>query len=234
MMSMQANGLQAAYATKPKRYFGGVREDYLCGLRRYGCRRVLEIGCGVGDLGAQALSGGDCEFYAGIELFDEAAGKAETRLSQVVGGDVESVSLPWKEKTFDALIMSEVLEHLRDPGDVLRRLRPLLVDGGRVFASSPNAAHHSVIRMLWRGEWNAADYGIMDRTHLRWFTPASYQEMFERAGFGVDRLESISELTLKQRLLCAALLGRRNHLFWGQINLQGHAPQDHGLAEPLT
>jgi 2-polyprenyl-3-methyl-5-hydroxy-6-metoxy-1,4-benzoquinol methylase len=100
-----------------------------------------------------ALASGKCQAYCGVELFDRAAAIASQTLTQVVVGDVEKVELPWKPTSFDALIMSEVLEHLVDPWAALRRLRPLLKPGAMVFASSPNASHYEVILMLLRGDW---------------------------------------------------------------------------------
>ena len=77
--------------------------------------------------------------------------------------------------------------------------------------------------MLLRGRWDLADKGVMDRTHLRWFTPRSFARMFEETGYAVDRLAPLSPLGAKARVLSALLGGRFEHLFWYQINLHGHA-----------
>jgi SAM-dependent methyltransferase len=101
-------------------------------------------------------------------------------------GDIEVIDLPWSPATFDALIMSEVLEHLRDPWETLRKLQPLLKPGGRVFASSPNVANQRILRMLIDGRWRLDDSGPMDATHLQWFTPSTYAAMFATCSFVVD------------------------------------------------
>ena len=75
--------------------------------------------------------------------------------------------------------------------------------------------------MLWRGEWDLDDVGVMDRTHLRWFTPKTYRMLFEATGFEVEEVKSISPLTRKQRIVSALMLGRREYLFWSQICLRG-------------
>ena len=114
-------------------------------------------------------------------------------------GDVEQVELPWPAESFDALILSEVLEHLRDPWAVLERLRPLLRPGALVFASTPNVAHREIIVMLLRGRWELRSYGPLDATHLRWFTPSSLRRAFEEAGFVVDSVGPLGALGPGQR-----------------------------------
>jgi SAM-dependent methyltransferase len=125
--------------------------------------------------------------------------------------------LPWAERTFDVLVMSEVLEHLVDPWAALRKLRPLLKPGARVFASSPNAGHHSVIRMLLAGRWDLDDAGVMDRTHLRWFTPGAYRAMFESAGYEVVLVRPLRRLGMKGRMISTLSAGRAEHLLHRQI-----------------
>src|SRR4030095_8026712 len=104
----------------------------------------------------------------------------------------------------------------------LRRLVRLLRSRGRVFASSPNVSHHSVIRQLLRGRWQLEDSGIMDRTHLRWFTPSTFRALFEDAGIIVDHVGPVVPPTAKARLINAVTGGALAHLFIMQINLHGH------------
>jgi SAM-dependent methyltransferase len=184
--------------------------------------RVLEIGCGNGDTGAYALAERKCAVFCGVELCERAALLARRQITEVLIGDVERMDLPWPEESFDAMIISEVLEHLVDPWAALRKLALLLRPGATIFASSPNVAHHSVIRMLLHGRWDLADKGIMDRTHLRWFTFQSYRAMFESAGFVVDRVGPLAPLGPKGRLINALTFGRYTHLFAQQVNLKAH------------
>lgn len=210
----------ATYANKTESYFGGERTDYINALPPNA--RVLEIGCGSGATGALALSSGRAASYHGVELNPEAAAIAASKLTNVVVGDVEEMEFPWPPASFDALILSEVLEHLRDPWRTLARLLPSLKPGGGVFASSPNVAHHHIIRMLVAGDFRLENEGPMDATHLRWFTPSSYADLFTESGFVVDDVRPVSSLTAKQRWV--AKLTRKPHLFWYQIDLRGHAP----------
>jgi SAM-dependent methyltransferase len=213
-------GMPTRYAQKEATYFEGERADYVAVLPPDA--KVLEIGCGSGATGALALSAGRATRYCGVELEPSAAANAAAKLTDVIVGDVEVIDLPWPPGSFDALILSEVLEHLRDPWAALRKLRPFLKPGAVVFASSPNVAYHRIIRMLIAGDWRLESDGPMDATHLRWFTPSSYATMFRACGFVVDAVQPLSPLTAKQRV--AAALTRKSHLFWVQINLRGHVP----------
>lgn len=208
-----------AYRDKPPDYFSNARSDYV--RRLPPGARVLEVGCGSGGTGAMALAHGAAS-YSGIEISPAAATEAAGLLTEVVVGDVETMDLPWRDDSFDVLIMSEVLEHLRDPWSVLVRLRPLLTPGGRVLASSPNVAHHRILRMQLRGDWPLESSGPMDCTHLRWFTPKSYAEMFTVCGYTVDSVGPVGGLTPKQKL--ASRFTRKPHLFYYQIDLEAHRP----------
>lgn len=217
-----AAGGSKAYDAKSDQYFSGARRDYIDALPVNPQAAILEIGCGEGNTGALALAQGKCGKYCGVELCEGPAANARKRISDVVVGDVERLDLPWNDSAFDALIMSEVLEHLVDPWAVLRKLRPLLKSGAMVFASSPNISHYRIIRMLVSGRWDLADQGVMDRTHLRWFTPKTFREMFETCGFIVDRMGPLTPLTPRERMICASMGGWGEHLFTCQINLHGH------------
>jgi 2-polyprenyl-3-methyl-5-hydroxy-6-metoxy-1,4-benzoquinol methylase len=211
-----------AYSAKAAEYFANARADYVAELPPNPSAKILEIGCGEGGTGALALSEGKCGFYCGVEIFQNAAAKARERISQILVGDVEKLALPWTPETFDALILSEVLEHLTDPWTTLQRLHPLLKPGGLVFASSPNVSHYRVVAMLLRGEWNLADSGIMDRTHLRWFTPKTYRVLFESTGYRVDSVRELSLLTRKAQVVVRLSFGHLKHLFISQIDLRAH------------
>lgn len=211
-----------AYRGKSEQYFSGARIDYLSELPRDRTARVLEIGCGFGETGALALSSGKCASYSAVEICEDAAAKAKLKITEVVAGNIESVNLPWGEKCFDVLILSEVLEHLVDPWSVLRKIRPLMKPGARVFASSPNVSHFSVLRMLLRGDWTLGDSGLMDRTHLRWFTPRSYRELFESTGYRVDSVQELAPFGKKAKFINKVTFGRLRHLLTYQIDLRAH------------
>jgi SAM-dependent methyltransferase len=215
----------ASYDLKDASYFAMARDDYVAALPRNEDAAILEIGCSNGATGALALSQRKCGRYCGVELFEGPAAVARERLTEVVVGDVEVIALPWHDATFDALILSEVLEHLRDPWAALERLRPLLVPGARVFASTPNVAHRDVIAMLLRGRWELQSYGPFDATHLRWFTPSSLRGAFEGAGFVVDSVGPLGPLGRGSAVVDRLLRGHGRHLWHRQIDLRAHVPE---------
>lgn len=217
--------------TKPDAYFSGAREDWLKDLPKAPEKVFLELGCGSGGTGAYALDRGVCGRFVGIEIAPAAAEIAAQKIDEVLVGNVETMELPFEAECFDALLMSEVLEHLADPWAVLERLLRHVKPGGLVFASSPNVAHLSVVRQLIRGRWDLTDSGTMDRTHLRWFTPETYRQMFEKAGVEVTRLGPLNPLrSPKHRLFSTLTAGRYDHLFTYQINLTGRKADPQGAA----
>lgn len=212
--------LPARSGDKRADYFEGVRQDIVADLPSGRALAVLEIGCGAGATLALAKSRGKASRTVGLEIDPEVAAVARTNADQVIVGNVESIELPFAPETFDVVIMSEVLEHLIDPWRVLKRLHPLVKNGGLLYASSPNVAHTSTLRMLLRNRWDLTERGRMDWTHMRWFTPATYREMAEGAGFEVIWVRSIAPMTAKQKLVDALTLKRFSHLFVSQIFLK--------------
>ena len=136
-------------------------------------------------------------------------------------GDSAQIDLGPLAGKFDVLIISEVLEHLTDPWTTLERLVQCLKPGGAVFASSPNIAHWQVLKDLVLGRFVYADVGVMDKTHLRWFTPNSYREMFEGAGVEVLEVRALTSARWKARTLDTLTGGRFRHLFMAQIMITG-------------
>jgi 2-polyprenyl-3-methyl-5-hydroxy-6-metoxy-1,4-benzoquinol methylase len=213
--------LEAAYEGKATAYFSNARADFVRALPRDNTAAVLEIGCGTGATGALALARGRAGRYVGIELMESAGQQAREVLNEVHVGDVEHMEFDWQPASFDALILSEVLEHLIDPHALLRRLSAYVRPGGVVLASSPNISHWRVIRELAAGRFNLADQGVFDRTHMRWFTPATFAAMFNQAGFRVEHVGPVTPFAPRTEALSRWTNGRFDHLFITQISLQG-------------
>jgi 2-polyprenyl-3-methyl-5-hydroxy-6-metoxy-1,4-benzoquinol methylase len=209
--------LTAAYRDKPASYYANARHDYVAALPDNPEAVICEIGCGSGATGALALAAGKCRSYVGVEMFEPMARDAARTLTALHFGDVETIALPYGPSTFDVLICSEILEHLVDPEATLRRLSELLKPNALVFASSPNVSQWRVICELLTGRFDYADQGVMDRTHLRWFTPKTYREMFERCGFDVLDVGPIAMVPAFRRILKSL---NAEHLFGTQIDLR--------------
>jgi len=211
------------YDGKNDNYFEGARKDYVNELPDNPDAVILEVGCSNGNTGAFAIAKNKCKRYIGVEIHDEAAEKAKQKLSQVIIGNIEEMDLPLEENSIDALILSEVLEHLVDPWRVLIKLKRYLKPGAIVFASSPNVSHYRIIRMIIKGEWNLTDHGVMDRTHLRWFTPKSFADMFEDTGYKIVKVEALPPLRSSTKFKIALMLGRGKHLFYNQVSIKAIA-----------
>lgn len=187
-------------------YFSGVRSD-VADLVPQECVRILDVGCGYGGLGRSLRARGVAQVY-GVELNPDAA-------SHLVGvytghwiGDVEQVSLPANMEPFDCIVFADVLEHLRDPWDTLAKYLQRLKPGGYVVASIPNVRNIALLyNLIVRGQWRYEDSGLLDRTHLRFFTRKEIIELFSTMGLEVELVEENREhLSWKRRILAAPLM----------------------------
>ena len=176
-----------------------------------GANRVLDLGCAEGLLGLSLKQQGLAVEVVGIELFEQAAKVAEARLDRVICGDIEMLDwdgLELAKGSFDCILCGDVLEHLRDPWRVLAWLASLLKPEGRLIASLPNVRHWSVVfPLLLQGKWEYRGHGILDRTHLRFFTRKTAIQMFKDCGLRVVTCEGSRLLGKKDNLLNLAMLG---------------------------
>jgi SAM-dependent methyltransferase len=108
---------------------------------------------------------------------------------QVLAGDIETLELPFDLESFDVVLCGDVLEHLRDPERMLRRVRPLLRPDGRLVLTTPNVANWAIRLGLLFGRWRYTDRGILDRTHVHLFTLRTLHETLTRAGFRIVELD---------------------------------------------
>jgi SAM-dependent methyltransferase len=150
-------------------------------------QRIVEVGCGTGAFAHQYKKRNPgCE-YIGIELEPTRAEMAWTHCDRVVRGDIERMDDTSFGSLFpsDCWIFGDVLEHLYDPWTMLSRIRASLSPGGSVLACVPNAQHWSVQVLLNSGELRYQDAGLLDRTHIRWFTKTTLTELFRTTGFDI-------------------------------------------------
>ena len=146
--------------------------------------KILDVGCGSGQIGLHLKESRDKYIeVVGIEFVESVGNKAKENLDRVFVGNVEELTLPYPPGYFDCILYGDVLEHLVDPWKVLSTHSELLAANGCVVASIPNIAYFKVITMLKKGQWKYEDAGIMDKTHLRFFTYTSMLEMFYQSGY---------------------------------------------------
>lgn len=150
-------------------------------------KRVVEVGCSSGAL-AQAYAGinPDC-IYTGIEIDPDFAEVAKATCHEVICGDIEHFTDELFLQLFpsDCWIFGDTLEHLYDPWALLQRIKPHLAPTAEIIACIPNAQHWSIQVKLNCGLFRYEDQGLLDRTHIRWFTRTTILEMFEASGYKI-------------------------------------------------
>jgi 2-polyprenyl-3-methyl-5-hydroxy-6-metoxy-1,4-benzoquinol methylase len=183
-----------------------------------GARQVLDLGCGGGALGEALKRRQECH-VTGIETRAEPAAHAARRLDRVIEADCESLDLDacFHPGEFDCLVTADVLEHLRDPEAFLRRFRKFLAPNAFIVASIPNVRHAGVLQEAVRGYWTYQDEGILDRTHLRFFTRHEIETMLARLAFAVEEWRTVDDVALAEW----ERLGRPASPTFGALTVEG-------------
>lgn len=194
---------------KAPEYFHQVRSEMLPFIP-VRSRFVLEVGCGSAEFAALVKARSPDVTIWGIEPSPIAAAEAARRIDNVVTGDFESATHQLGDKRFDCIVFNDVLEHLVDPEETLRRCRSHLADGGVIVASIPNILYfYEMTKILLSEDWEYQDHGILDKTHLRFFTRKSIVRMFEAAGYKIDEIAGINAFAGKKYKIANFLtLGR--------------------------
>ena len=184
-------------------YFGFSRPEVQA-LVDPNSQTILDVGCASGIFGSQIKQKLDAEVW-GIELVEDVGEKAKEVIDKVFIGRVEDHIDQLPEKYFDSIIFSDVLEHLEDPYLILDLVKDKLSKNGEIIASIPNVRHWSVLKELLEGKWEYQDAGILDRTHLRFFTKSSIKKMFHNSGYKIDEIRAtqFGENSISPKLLSA-------------------------------
>ncbi len=202
------------------RYLAGAKHAIVARLPFDPTASVLEIGCGRGETGALAIAQNRVRRYVGVEMLPERAARAQEELSEVIVGDVEAIELEFLPAEFDALVLSDVVQQLREPAALLRRLHRFVRPGGLVLASSPNFAHWKVIRELLFGRLAEPVHSEAGQADLHRFTPESFAGLFERSGYDVVSSGPVRRFSQKQRLVARLLGNHFQHLLMDEINIE--------------
>ena len=178
------------YDTKPDYYFEWARAEMAPFVPGH-CRRMLEVGCGTGAFGQLLKQTREIEIW-GLEPVKAAAAKASGRLDHVINGPFDpEIKLP--EGTFDCVVFNDVLEHMVAPEQALRYAKTLLSPGGTIVASIPNIRYLKVLwGLVFQGQWEYVDEGVLDKTHLRFFTKSSIMKMFQSEGYSLESICGIN------------------------------------------
>jgi 2-polyprenyl-3-methyl-5-hydroxy-6-metoxy-1,4-benzoquinol methylase len=196
-----------SYTSKRAKYFQARRGEVLEFVPR-SASNIVEFGCGAGVFSSQIKSRQKAR-VVGVELMPEPANQARAHLDHVFQCNIEHGLDFLAGESFDCAIFIDVLEHLASPWTALRELKKYMAPGGIVVASIPNIRYYEVVKMLlFERRFRYADEGVMDRTHLRFFTHDDIVDLFEGESYSVKRIQGLNgQFTWKIRLLNTLLLG---------------------------
>ena len=172
---------------KPDSYYKNIRHDLLP-LISDDAKCILEVGCAEGMTGKE-LKKRSGVFVAGIEADENAAKLAGNVLDDVITGDIEKIEIPYNPSSFDCIIFADVLEHLVDPLAALKKVNKVLKNDGTIIMSIPNVQFYGVVHQLIEGNWTYEREGILDETHLRFFTLKEIEKLVKNAGLYIQRIE---------------------------------------------
>jgi len=164
-----------------------IHNAELLNLIPINAKKIIEIGCSSGALAREYKKiNSNCE-YIGVEIMTDYGDLAQRYCDRVIIGDVESFPATFfsDNSDVDCWIFADVLEHLKDPWEILRKISSVLGGDGSVVACIPNIQHWSIQSLISTGDFRYQDIGILDRTHIRWFTRKTIIEMFEQTGFSI-------------------------------------------------
>jgi len=155
-------------------------------------KTVIDIGCGDGSFGSIIKEKTDAEVW-GIEYRKEEADKADKVLDNLFSGPCEDLIGELPENYFDVIYFNDILEHLEDPYTVLKKVKPKLKKQGVVISSIPNIRFYkAILSLIFKKEWKYKAHGVMDKTHLRFFTGKSIRRMYEDQGYKILTHEGIN------------------------------------------
>jgi 2-polyprenyl-3-methyl-5-hydroxy-6-metoxy-1,4-benzoquinol methylase len=171
------------YDSKNKSYFSLVRKDILPMLPK-NCSDVIELGCGDGGTLAWLKASGQALHTTGMELCAMPASLARTQVDHVIEGNIELTIKDVLHESCDLVLCLDVLEHLVDPWTVVQELYAILRPGGSIIISLPNVRNYRVVLpLLFNGTWRYQKDGIMDHTHLRFFSREGAEKILTQNGF---------------------------------------------------
>jgi SAM-dependent methyltransferase len=193
---------------KNAQYYNYRRRD-LVGMLPAANGNYLEIGCGNGAT-LEYLKANGADYVAGVDINAEAIAAAKKRgLDTAFVADIEKDNLPFEKNFFDGIILADVLEHLYDPLDAVKKMRSYLRVDGVMVISIPNVKYYKLLhRLILHDEWKYEEHGILDNTHVRFFTRREIVALVGRAGMKAEKVQGVYISGKVFRLINGLLLNR--------------------------
>ncbi len=157
-------------------------------------QNVIEVGCMSGALAREYKKINPTARYIGIDINEQYANLAKTYCDETFCLNIETVQAGfYADLSFvDCWIFGDVLEHLVDPWRILQEIKAVIPSNGAVVACIPNLQHWSLVAKIVSGDFRYENSGLLDRTHLRWFTRQTIVDLFDGAGFQIYDMRSRS------------------------------------------
>lgn len=156
-------------------------------------KRTLDVGCATGAFSCMLKEKKNVSETWGIEMVEECALEAKGKLNNVLIGAFDEVHQDLPENYFNCIFFNDVLEHMAKPEDCLVKIKGKLSSDGIIMASIPNVRYVEVLKeLVLRKDWEYTDSGIMDRTHLRFFTKKSMMRMLDECGYKINLIKGIN------------------------------------------
>lgn len=173
-------------------------------------KRILDVGCASGYIGEILKKQGN--YVMGLDLTKKDIFKAKRILDDAMVFDIETDDIKKLGKNYDLIIIVEVVEHLFDPEAAIKRLLPVLKNGGRILVSTPNIVHIYNRVKLILGIFNYRDETIINKSHIHFFTDTSLKKMMTRLG-----LKLVQDNHVIQPIFLESVLKIWPNMFAGQM-----------------
>lgn len=180
-----------SYNQKTEGYYAQARPEMIDFIP-IGANKILDIGCGEGAFSQQLKQKLNAEVW-GLEINNNAAAMAQKKIDKVIIGDISQSVNKLPNAYFDCIVFNDVLEHLVDPFRILAEVKKNINRGGVIVCSIPNVRYFRILKkLLVKKQWKYKDRGVLDKTHLRFFTYKSIIDMFNSLGYEILRIKGIN------------------------------------------
>ena len=196
---MKNDLIEEMYLTKENSYFSLEREMFKNAIKEKNIS-ILDIGCGTGVLGLYFRQNQNCT-VSGIEINNAAYLESIKNLDHVIKGNVETLDIPYENNKFDYIVMGDVLEHLINPMGTIKKIIKFLKPGGKILITVPNVRHWSIlISLIFKDKWKYESWGLLDYTHLRFFTKKSLHKMLNDNSFNLVKSSRVIQKKSKSSI----------------------------------